>query len=289
MFSAALASTGPIDLNRNNLQTDSFDSADPNYSAGGFYPFGSVTNTLSNGDMLTADSLTNSTGTGSASVKGQLRIGPNGTIDIGASGSVGDRAWVEGGNPGIEPGRSANDVHVFFPTPTLPSGWAPIVPLRGAYLMDGVMYDYSLTNGQWRFSNLGSGNFKIHIAGNAQVVVTSSLSMSGNDVIQIGTNASLKLYLLGGSASFGGLGVANPNGTAGSFSFYGLAGNTNVILSATNSLAGTMLAPSANLTIGSGGIGMLGFVGGIVAKSVKLNGDSYFYFDEDLKRTGPFR
>ncbi len=289
IFVASVAATSSINLDGNNLQTDSFDSSDPDHSDLGAYPFNDMTEALSCGDILTGGSLSNSMGVGNARIKGILRYGPNGTIDIGPGGSVGDTAWVEGGNLGIEPGYSANDIQIFYPNPVLPSAWTPIAPIRGSFPVDGLTYDYSLTDGQWRFSNLSGGNFKIHVAGAVQIVVTSPLAMSGNDVIQIGTNASLKIYMQGGSATFGGKSVVNPNDSAASFGYYGLASNTNLVLTITNAFAGTVLSPGADVTIGAGTSGFSDFIGAIVARRVKLNGGVYFHFDENLSRTGPFR
>ncbi len=54
-------------------------------------------------------------------------------------------------------------------------------------------------------------------------------------------------------------------------------------------LAGTIYAPEADFTLSSSGNNSLSFSGACVAKSVTLNGEIQFHFDENLKRIGPFR
>lgn len=285
VFNVAMAAIKSIDFNGKNVATDSFDSSDPLYSTNGLYPTGITSMTKANGDVVTDDVVTNSLSVGNAKIKGVVKTGPQGTIDIN-NGSVGDRAWVEGGSIGIQPGHSANDMNILFPVPTLPAVWAPQGPIKGSYPINGVTYDYVLTTGQWRMSSLGSGNFKIYIAGDAQLVVTSDISMSGSDVIQVGTNASLKLYMQGGTAKFAGNGLQNPNGNAASFSYFGLASNTTVNFAGNTAFTGTIYAPNADFQLGGGGSSTYDFVGASITRSVKLNGHFNFHYDENLRRNG---
>src|SRR5262249_24083816 len=97
---SALIAVKVVDLNGNNLATDSFDSADPNYSMNGLYPFQNLSKTTARGDVVVIGSgLTNSLSPGNARIKGSLRVGAAGTNFIGATGSVGDKDWVDGGSP----------------------------------------------------------------------------------------------------------------------------------------------------------------------------------------------
>src|SRR5260221_1495909 len=285
VFNVAMAALKTIDFNGKNVATDSFDSVDPLYSTNGMYPLGYPLMTKANGDVVTDDELTNSLSVVNAHIEGSVKTGPKGTIVIN-NGSVGDSPWVDGGKTGIQSGHSANDINVLFPMPTLPLVWSPVSPIKGSYPVNGVTYDYVLTTGQYRLSSLGSGNFKILVSGDAQLVVTSDISMSGQDVIQIGTNSSLKLYMQGGSARFGGNGVMNPNGNATSFSYYGLASNTAVNFSGNTAFTGTIYAPNADFQLGGGGSSTYDFVGASVTKSVKMNGHFNFHYDENLRRNG---
>src|SRR5205085_6461298 len=64
---------------------------------------------------------------GSTQVKGFVKTGPGGSPNFGGGGSVGDTAWVTSGNKGIESGRYANDMNVYFPDVPIPPAtlWLP--------------------------------------------------------------------------------------------------------------------------------------------------------------------
>ena len=153
-----MAALRQIDFNGNNVASDSFDSSDPNFSStNGMYPTGDLSKTRANGDVVTDFDVINSLNVGNANIKGQVKTGPNGTIKIGPSGSVGDRAWVEGGNLGIKPGHAANDMNVQFPSVTLPDGpwYYPNMP--SSITVNGTDYDrYILSDGDYRLNGLNN-------------------------------------------------------------------------------------------------------------------------------------
>ena len=286
LFSVAMAAKETIDLKGNNVSSDSFDSADPNYSNGGLYPFGDLNKTKDNGDICTDAVIIDSLNIGNANLKGKAKTGPGGTIAIGPNGSVGDRAWVEGGNKGIKPGWSANDFNVYFPDVTLPSAtWYS--PPAGATI-NGVTYDHVfLTSGNYKVLDFD----KIYIGTNANVRIwlyANDFKMSGNDaVIRIApTGASLKIYMTGASFSMAGGGVANESGRAENFSYYGLPSNTSVNFNGNAAFTGAIYAPQAAFSLGGGDSGTYDFIGASVTKSLLLNGNFNFHYDENLKRVG---
>ena len=57
LFNVCMASLGSIDLKGNGIATDSFDSADPNYSTNGFY---TTLRRKAGGDVVTNNTFTNS-------------------------------------------------------------------------------------------------------------------------------------------------------------------------------------------------------------------------------------
>lgn len=91
-----------IDVRGHDVFADSFDSADPAHSINGLYPF-IQTMQKDNGDIAAGLGITNSLTGGGAWIKGHVTTGTNGVITIGTNGSVGDKAWVEGDNMGIQP------------------------------------------------------------------------------------------------------------------------------------------------------------------------------------------
>jgi hypothetical protein len=161
LFAAALVAVGTIDLRGNNITTDSFDSGDPNYSENGLYPWANLIKTKAGGDVCTGTVLMDSMAIGSARIKGEVRTGlGTNTINIGANGGVGDRAWVEGGNVGIQPGHSTTDFNVRFPDVVLPAGLVtPATKPSSNQTLNGTNYTYVFTSsGDWRIPNFGNND-----------------------------------------------------------------------------------------------------------------------------------
>jgi hypothetical protein len=283
----AIGTVQGIDLNGHNLTTDSFDSGDTNYSTGGQYDYAKR---KGNGDIITSGSIWNSVGIGQAAIVGQVRIGPDPTnrVDIGPTGSVGDRAWVEGRNLGVQPGHLANDLNVTFADVVLPSlTWMIAVPNN--VTIDGTTYQYTFLN-SGNYSLLGASAGSIYIGTNAFVnlKVAGSFNLNGyTNAIRISPGGSLRIYMTGGSFRLGGLGVINETGLADGFIYYGLPQNTNVVFSANPIFVGCICAPSAAVSVAAGGNDPLDFVGTCLAKCVRLNPWSNFHFDEGLERRIP--
>jgi len=129
IFSKGMVAKLSIDMNGNNIATDSFDSLDPLYSTNGLYV---STKTRDNGDVAVNASVTNSLNAGNANIKGNVAVGPGGTIAVGSQGSIGSAAWVNAGNQGIEPGHAANDMNVSFDDVD--------VPYAGGFMPNGGYY-----------------------------------------------------------------------------------------------------------------------------------------------------
>jgi hypothetical protein len=91
----------------------------------------------------------------------------------------------------------------------------------------------------------------------------------------------LKLYVGGSSAS---LTEVNTEGTASTFYYFGLPGNTTVTWSGNAAYLGILYAPEANLTLGGGGNQTMDYQGACLATSITLNGHFNFHFDENLTR-----
>jgi hypothetical protein len=275
-----------FDLNGNNILTDSFDSSDPNYSTSGLYD---EDKRKANGDVASNSGITNSLNVGNATIYGHVSTGPGGSVAIGPNGSVGDEAWHDAGKKGIQPGYYTDDMNVEFPDVQMPFSGGAFTP-TGGYVTnaDGTVtyYDYLLDDGNYQLASL---NGKTFVRGNAVLLVTGSINLSGQDSITIMTAKTLKLYMAGGSASLGGNGVINQAGNATNFSYYGLPGNTNISISGNGTITGTVYAPNAHLALNGGGHEDTDFVGATVTRSAKLNGHFSFHYDEALAKYGPSR
>jgi hypothetical protein len=294
LFASAMAAVETIDFNGNNFASDSFDSADLAYSTNGLYST-NADMIKANGDVLSNSTITNSFPFGDAIIKGRIRSGPSGTITIGTNSSVGDRAWVEGGNVGIEAGHSANDMNVSFPDVTLPTTtWLPATHTFGNGAnarVNGQVYDYIILNGG-NYSIPGDVSTNgIYIGTNASVwlLVNGSVNLSGQCRIHVSYGASLRVFMNAASFTLGGQGVINENGNASSFYYFGMRWNTNLVAGANANFVGTIYAPEADFSIGGGDSGIYDFIGASVTKSVSLNGKFRFHFDENLERNGMVR
>src|SRR5215468_8185664 len=76
-----LLSLNTMAFNGNNVESDSFDSQDPLYSINGLYPFGDVSKTKDNGDLVVDGSLN----LANSRIKGFLRMTSVSGISLGAS------------------------------------------------------------------------------------------------------------------------------------------------------------------------------------------------------------
>jgi hypothetical protein len=286
VFSKAMVADGQIDLRGNNIQTDSFDSGSTNYSSSGRYDPGKARD---NGDVATNSGLVNSVNVGNADIKGHISTGPGGSVSIGPQGTVGSKAWVEGGNRGIQPGYVSDDMNVEFGPVGQPYNGS-LMP--AAATIATTNYNYVLGPGvQWWLPSLSmNGNQTMFIGGGVVTLyVKGDVSISGNAYIYIAPGATLKLYVAGPSADVGGSGVINTSGNAINFQYYGLDSNTSLSFQGNSAYTGTIYAPNADFTLGGGGNETYDFVGASVTKTVSMNGHYNFHYDEALARNGPLR
>ena len=289
MFGKGIVAKGQIDLKGNNIATDSYDSSDPAKSIGGKYPTGDASKTKDNGDVATNSDVTDSLNIGNADIKGHVATGPGGSINILNNGSVGSKAWVDAGKPGVEPGYYTDDMNYDFKDVEVPFTSGYTTPVAGT--VGGTNYNYVLNQGT------GAGRFMLSmepftgnvlVSGNVVLYVTSSFSFSGSETITILPNSSLKVYVGCASASMSGnAAVNNVSGKPLSFQYYGLPSNTSISMSGNAALTGVIYAPEAALSISGGGKDTYDFVGASVTKTVTLNGHVNFHYDEDLAKSGP--
>jgi hypothetical protein len=281
-WTKAMVAKGSINLNGNNITTDSFDSGNPNYSTKGLYD---PAKRRDHGDVATDSTIVDSLSVGNADLWGRASTGPGGSVTIGPNGSVGDLAWHQS-HSGIEPGWTNNDMNVAFPEVTVPftSGFTPQSGTLGkntyTYLLDGGSSgaDYSITDLTL------SGKQSMFVTNKVRLLVTGTLSVSGNASIEVATNSSLKIYVQGANASLGGNGVANDTGNATNFFYFGLPTNTSLSFSGNAAFTGVIYAPDARFSLGGGGNNTLDFIGASVSSTVSMNGHFNFHYDESLGR-----
>jgi hypothetical protein len=296
LFVVAMAATDRINLNGNNIKTDSFDSADPNYSTNGFYPYGIASMIKDNGDVATSSSLVDILNVGNANIRGEVMTGPGtNTIYVGANGTVGDNAWVSGGSLGVQEGHSATDFNVAFPPVKWPEGAMWQYPSHVNMDVNGTNYQYVIDQpGDYEITS-PSLTKSMYITGPTNTLVrikiASSVSLSGQDVIRIApTGVKVRIYMSGSSFVLGGQSwIDNMSGMAQNFYLFGLPSCRTISWSGNANFYGGVYAPQADYSLGGGGSEWWDFVGASVTRTVTMTGHYRFHFDENLARVGPSR
>jgi hypothetical protein len=281
----AITAKGTITLAGSGVTVDSFNSSDPNYSTGGLYD---PAKAEAHGDVTSISTSTNAMSIAESKVYGSTHTAPGVQTYVDTSkngtGSVGDLAWVSGGNVGIETGHSAQDASYTFTDVTLPSlPWLVPVAAKGGNQLktNGISFPYVLGNiSPWEIDDLSSS---LYITDpNVVIYVPNSLSLGSGTEIYIAPGASLTMYVGAASASIGGQGIVNANGVAKDFVYEGLPSNTSLGLQGNASFTGQFYAPEADITLGGGGTTPEDFAGQIVGNTFKMNGHFNVHYDEAL-------
>jgi hypothetical protein len=291
-----------VDLSGSGVIVDSFNSSDPNYSTGGQYD---PNKRLANGDIVTTSSASNAVYVGDSTVYGTIHTAPGGVVGVDTGNhpldSVGDLAWVNGGNIGIESGHALQDENYSFNDVTLPAGatWSTVSGgAKYKFNVGGtqVNFDYQLSvGGTYVISNLSSSVY-VGLPGgipspgvNVTLYVPNSFGIPSGNAIYIAPGASLTMYVGAPTVNIAGQGIVNTTGLAADFQYFGLPTNTSLGLQANASFTGLIDAPEAFVSIGGGGSTTNDFAGQIIANSAKLNGHMNVHFDQALGASPAFQ
>lgn len=282
LFVKAMVAKGKIDMNGNNVSTDSYISSDPRYSTpqGTYDP----AKARDNGDVSTSSGIQNAINIGNANIKGRLRTGPGGTVSVGSRGSVGDMAWVNAQTRGLKPGWFSDDMNVSFDPPPRPStGGSLGMPGGGTY--GGTNYACLLNSGRYVMSSLSiDSRSKMGVIGAAELVVDGPVNIGGG--LDILPGGSLVMWVAGPTFSVGGSGVNNTRRST-NFVVFGGANLTTVELPNNGDFNGAMFCPNADMKLNGGGSASVNFCGACVMKTVTMNGHYMFHYDEALGAWGP--
>ena len=276
-FPVGLMSKSTIDLNGNNMYSDSFDSADPTKSTNGRYD---GTKKQANGDVASNATIIDSVSIGNADIYGNVFTGPNGTVTMGPNGSVGNTfvtaSRADDVATGIADGYIRNDFAVDVPDVSVPSGassWSSL---------GNINNDTTINAGDWRASNINlAGNKTLTIQGDVRLYLTGDTSVTGNGSIIISSNSSLTVYTTG-NINIAGNGVQNNAGTAMKDEWFGTSTTTSVNIAGNGDWIGAIYAPYAAMTVAGNG----SMYGAAVANTVTLNGNGNFHYDESLRTMG---
>lgn len=282
LFDRPMFGRDGIDLRGNNIMTDSFDSSKPGVesTANGKYD---PAKSSAEGDVATNSGLTSSVSVGNADIKGKVSTGPGGSVAIGPNGSVGDKAWVEGGNNGIQTGHVDDDTNVELFSTQLPQlNWTTTYngSSNGTNILNGL-----LTPGYFKL-NTFSG--KVLVVGDVTVYVPygGTLDFTGNSGVTLAKDATLKIYVGAADAKISGNGFVN-SGSALNLQYWGLDSNTSIQFGGNAAYTGTIYAPQAEFKLNGGGNDMYDFVGACMVRQVTMNGHFSFHYDKALRNLGP--
>src|SRR5881394_3608585 len=112
----AMLAKGQIDLNGNNISTDSFNSTNSNYSTNGRYD---AAKSRDKGDVASNAGIVDAIDSGNANLRGHVSTGAGGSVAIGSNGTVGDKAWVSS-HTGAQAGWVSDDANVDIPDVSVP-------------------------------------------------------------------------------------------------------------------------------------------------------------------------
>ncbi|HEV2207440.1 MAG TPA: hypothetical protein VG167_01610 [Verrucomicrobiae bacterium] len=265
LFGVGMAAVGNINLNGNNINTDSFDSGHTN-------AWTSSTPQGTNGSIASLQGLVN---VGNGNVHGTVYLGPAAANTVGSSG------FVTGG--------VSNDFNASFPDVILPST-TPIPAVALNTNIAGVTYQYAFIGNSGYYSVPAlTGN--LYVGPSTQITLLINGNASPGTIYVDGpgvTAGKLIIYMNGPSFTLSGQSTVIA-GIAADLAYYGTPNNTSFTMSGNASFCGTVYAPEAAVSMGGGGSNPYDFVGSLICKSVTMNGHFNFHFDEDLLRDGPAR
>ena len=279
----AMLSKGKIDIG-GAVNVDSFNSCDPTMSTGGQYD---ATKAGDGGDIASNGQLVKEiSASGNVKIKGHVSTGPGGTTGIDGSVSVGNAAWVDGGNTGVQTGWFRDDMNATIPdAPVAPTGGYTTLNPGGT--VNGVYYDSILTSGTYVINGSLSLNSQqqVLVTGDVILVVKNNLSVGGQAQIVIAPSGNLQLFCSGNDASIAGGGLVNQSTDPHRFTYYGTKTNNKLSLAGSADFYGVIYAPYTDLTVAGGAV----IYGGTVSQSVKATGGFTLHYDQCLSNGGQGR
>ncbi|MDD5139381.1 MAG: immunoglobulin domain-containing protein [Verrucomicrobiales bacterium] len=304
-----LAAWTTMDFKGNNVTVDSFNSSDPAASLWQTNRFYQGTNYgIYTSAKRQANAVVGTDGliinVGYANIYGYVDTGPGGTANINANGTVGDIAWIDGGNFGIQTSpiiHARDDMNVNFPNATLPNptnGWITLPLIISGTNIGGTTYYYYITNNPAK-RDLNSMTYYVISnqltksiyfgATNAILYLPSGLKFSsGANVLTGSTNSDITIYAAAGIDT--GLGIFNNvSQYAPALKLYGLSACTSINLGRNTVWSGYLYAPSASVNFNGGGTPSVpqDVIGSLICHDVRVNGHYNFHFDEALASYEP--
>jgi hypothetical protein len=133
LYLAAIVAKKNINMNGNNIYTDSYASCDPTKSSNGQYNPGVYAGDM--GDIASNQGVIDTVSGGNANIYGHAHTGPGqNTVSTGPKGGVGSHSW-QASNNGMENGWVMNDANFTFPDTALPTTGGYLTPTGGVLVV----------------------------------------------------------------------------------------------------------------------------------------------------------
>jgi hypothetical protein len=257
-------------MNGKGIATDSYNSTNNAQSNNGLWN-GYVG---TNGDVAAVNGVVN---IGNHTIDGNLYLGPNSSL---VNGNVSGTTYTDWNSQFPDASLPTTDAN----GNALPSTW-PDAP--------GTSSSHTITNnGYYTIRDTGDITVAAGVTATFDVKVFSyDLSKTTITIMGGTTNAgTIVMYqeagnvTLGGSSSGGAYNnpPAIPSNRPKNFTYFGLPGVTSITLGGSTDFVGVIYAPEADMTLNGGGSGV-NFIGSMIVKKVRMNGNYNFHYDESLK------
>jgi hypothetical protein len=187
----------------------------------------------------------------------------------------------------VDTSRIRHDFTANLPDVSAPTGAAVSLSAISASLTLPRTGDTAGSNGRYLYTTSSislSSSRILSIMGPVDLIVTGSISLTGNSELSVGgsgsTNPSLNVYCPG-NISLGGNGMANETNLPAKVTIWGTAASPatqTVSITGNGEYIGTIYAPNAALTLGGSG----STSGAVVASSVTVSGNGQYHYDTRL-------
>lgn len=256
---------------------DSFDSSDSKYSTSGQYDPAKRKATAS---VAASSNKKNAIKIDNSKFYGDVSVRPKGGVEFRNKGTIGDVAWVDGGNLAAQPGKVDTTFAYDFPEVKAPwpsgTGTPPIAGAKYA----GVENQYLLDTGNYELSGSITLSKALIVKSNANAVLYLLGDFKASQDIIIHKGGSLRIYMGGNKFEISDRDVNVNGGDASQFQYYGLPSNTRFTMKKKGDVdfRGIVYAPKAKIKIEGGN----DFIGSVVGKCIHLKHDGQFHFDEGI-------
>lgn len=270
MFANGLTAKNQIMMNGNQIDIDSYNSANG--------PYNVTTNRNDGGSVASVSVAVNTVLIDNADILGYVstggsnpRVGPNGSI----------RGFGSPSGTKIDASRVSKDFYADFPGITTPSTSGAQTSFSSAFVgTTGASTKYY-------FNNLAvTSSQTLYVMGDVEIIVEEDMDVKGSVYVMPGS--SLTLYVKDDLA-VGGNGVMNLTGKPENFIIYSPENpsrNQTIKIHGNGALSAVIYAPDADLELKGGGSSGV-FYGAAVADSITLTGNYDFHYDEALKDFSP--